>query len=90
MTESSQTGPRSLARRVTVVLAFPFILLIRVYQLVLSPLFSLGGARCRFVPTCSEYAIAVLKKDGVFRGSIRAVARVLRCHPWHPGGLDPP
>lgn len=71
-------------------LAFPLVALVKVYQWVISPMFYAAGVRCRFHPTCSAYAIEVLKKDGVFRGTIRAVARVLRCHPWHPGGYDPP
>lgn len=64
--------------------------LVRLYQIVISPLLHLTGGRCRFHPTCSAYAIEVLKKDGAFKGSLRAVGRVLRCHPLHPGGFDPP
>ena len=66
------------------------IVFVRTYQLVLSPILHFGGARCRFHPTCSAYALAVLEKDGALRGSARAVGRVLRCHPLHPGGFDPP
>ncbi len=61
--------------------------LIRLYQVALSPLL---GPNCRFTPTCSQYALEVLKKDGPIRGSYRAVRRILRCHPWNPGGHDPP
>ena len=63
---------------------------VRVYQRVLSPVFHLSGGACRFHPTCSAYAIEVLRKDGAVRGSIRALGRLLRCHPLHPGGFDPP
>jgi putative membrane protein insertion efficiency factor len=63
---------------------------VRVYQIIFSPLFHLTGARCRFHPTCSAYALEVIKKDGAFKGSLRAIGRVLRCHPLHPGGFDPP
>lgn len=45
--------------------------------------------RCRFHPTCSQYAVDSLRVHGAIRGAIHAIARVLRCHPWHPGGLDP-
>ena len=57
------------------------------YKRVISPI--LPPAR-RFTPTCSEYARLAILKYGVFRGGIRAVGRVLRCHPWHPGGIDMP
>ncbi|GAB0147888.1 membrane protein insertion efficiency factor YidD [Marichromatium gracile] len=60
--------------------------LIRVYQYVLSPLL---GPRCRFYPTCSHYAIEAIECHGPVYGSYLAVRRVLRCHPWHPGGVDP-
>jgi hypothetical protein len=66
------------------------IALVRLYQVLISPLLHLTGARCRFHPTCSAYAVEVIRKDGALRGSIRAVGRVLRCHPLHPGGFDPP
>ncbi len=57
-----------------------------VYQRLVSPLLP---RRCRFVPTCSEYAVAVITKHGVLRGSWLAVRRVLKCHPFHRGGYDP-
>jgi putative membrane protein insertion efficiency factor len=63
------------------------ILGIRMYQVVLSPL--LGGS-CRFTPTCSEYFILAVRKNGSVRGSIRGLRRILRCHPLHGGGYDPP
>jgi len=59
---------------------------IRLYQLVISPLLP---RRCRFAPTCSEYAIEALRKHGVLRGSWLALRRIARCHPFHPGGFDP-
>ena len=60
---------------------------VRLYQLTLSPM--LGGS-CRFYPTCSEYARLAILKHGVAGGSWRAGARLLRCQPFHPGGVDLP
>ena len=60
--------------------------LIRLYQYLLSPWV---GIHCRFYPTCSEYAKAAIENHGVLRGSWFAARRLLRCHPWHPGGADP-
>ena len=60
--------------------------LLRAYQYLLSPFF---GQHCRFTPTCSQYAIDALREHGPWRGGMLAARRVLRCHPWHPGGLDP-
>lgn len=62
------------------------IFIIRVYQYTLSPLL---GPRCRFYPSCSCYAQTALEQYGVIKGGWLAVRRLLRCHPWHPGGVDP-
>jgi len=62
-----------------------FIAVIRLYQRVISPLI---GPRCRFYPSCSQYAAEAIQKHGSVRGFALALARVLRCHPWHPGGID--
>lgn len=59
---------------------------IRGYQRYISPLF---GANCRFHPTCSAYAAEAIAVHGAARGAWLAVRRIARCHPWHPGGLDP-
>ncbi len=59
---------------------------IQVYQRLISPLLP---RRCRFYPTCSQYAVEALEIHGAFRGSWLAVRRILRCHPLHPGGYDP-
>ncbi|MCU0635568.1 MAG: membrane protein insertion efficiency factor YidD [Gemmatimonadaceae bacterium] len=59
---------------------------VRAYQLLLSPV--LGGA-CRYYPTCSQYAIEALERHGARRGGWLAVKRILRCHPFRPGGFDP-
>jgi uncharacterized protein len=64
--------------------------MIRVYQRFVSPvLVSLLGPRCRFYPSCSCYACDALRAHGALRGSGLAAWRVLRCHPFHPGGFDP-
>ena len=60
--------------------------LIKLYQYLLSPWV---GNHCRFYPTCSEYAKTAIENHGVLRGSWFAGRRLLRCHPWHPGGADP-
>lgn len=62
------------------------ITLIRGYRLFISPLFP---PVCRFHPTCSQYAIEAVERFGVFHGSWLAMLRILRCHPYHPGGYDP-
>lgn len=56
-----------------------------VYRLFISPLL---GPHCRFYPSCSEYAIAAVRNHGIIRGLFLTVRRLLRCHPWHPGGVD--
>lgn len=61
--------------------------LIRVYQVTISPLL---GPVCRFEPSCSRYMIGALSKYGLVRGLARGIGRLLRCHPWNPGGYDPP
>jgi len=63
-----------------------FILLVRMYQVGLSPLLP---ASCRYYPSCSAYAITALEKYGAVRGAWLAVRRISRCHPFHPGGYDP-
>jgi uncharacterized protein len=60
--------------------------LVRGYQLLISPLLP---PACRFHPTCSRYAMQALREHGALRGTWLAVRRVLKCHPFHPGGYDP-
>ncbi|MFY7734448.1 MAG: membrane protein insertion efficiency factor YidD [Bacteroidia bacterium] len=64
----------------------PFILLIKIYQHVVSPY--LPNA-CRYNPTCSQYAIEALNKHGVFKGLFLAIKRISSCHPWGGSGYDP-
>ena len=62
------------------------IALIRGYQWFISPLL---GNHCRFYPSCSQYAREAIERHGALRGVWLAIRRVARCHPWHPGGVDP-
>ena len=64
-----------------------FIGLVRFYQRAISPLL---GSNCRFSPTCSQYTIEAIEKYGALRGIWKAVKRIARCHPFSPGGYDPP
>jgi uncharacterized protein len=81
---------RLLHNVVRVLIALPgwiLIALAKIYQWTLSPLF---GQRCRFEPSCSRYFIGAVRKYGAIVGTWRGILRVCRCHPWHPGGYDPP
>jgi len=59
--------------------------LLRVYRLLVSPTY---GQVCRFYPSCSEYALVAVDRHGVIRGGWLALRRLVRCHPWNPGGVD--
>ncbi len=60
--------------------------LIRLYQKMISPI---KGPSCRFFPTCSNYTLQAVEKYGVFKGLGKGLWRILKCHPFHPGGYDP-
>ena len=62
------------------------LVLISAYRILLSPLF---GASCRFYPTCSTYALEAIETHGAVKGTWLALMRISKCHPWHPGGVDP-
>ena len=68
------------------VLIFPAVVLIKFYQVCISPF---TPPSCRFTPTCSQYAIEALRKHGPLRGLWLAMRRLLRCHPWGGSGYDP-
>lgn len=64
----------------------PFVALIKIYQLCISPF---TPPSCRFTPTCSTYALQALKKHGLFKGGWLAAKRIAKCHPWGGSGYDP-
>ncbi len=66
---------------------FVLIVPVRFYQYCIRPVLP---PMCRFTPSCSEYFILAVRKYGPLRGAYKGVARICRCHPWHPGGYDPP
>ena len=68
------------------ILIAPFIFLVKVYQVVISPL---TPASCRFQPTCSHYTLEALQKHGLLRGGRLAIKRIFSCHPWGKSGYDP-
>ena len=63
-----------------------FIVLIRFYQMIISPLFP---ASCRYTPTCSQYGIEAIQKYGPFKGGYLTLKRIFSCHPWGGSGYDP-
>lgn len=66
---------------------YALILGVRFYQLLIGPLL---GRHCRFTPSCSVYFIEAVEKYGAVRGAWKGFGRIARCHPFHPGGYDPP
>jgi putative membrane protein insertion efficiency factor len=75
----------SLRKVLSAVVTTPALWLIRAYQLFISPM---RPPTCRFYPSCSAYAVTALRRFGIVRGSWLAARRLLRCHPWNPGGVD--
>ena len=68
------------------ILSFPFVVLIKFYQVCISPF---KPPTCRFTPTCSQYALEAFRRHGPVKGLYLAARRVLRCHPWGGSGYDP-
>jgi len=68
------------------ILALPFIALIKLYQVIISPWL---GPQCRYTPSCSAYGVEALKKYGLFKGGWLTLKRISRCHPWGKHGYDP-
>lgn len=69
------------------IIAFPFVVLIKFYQYVLSPY--LGGSKCRYTPSCSQYTMDAIKKYGPIKGVFLGAKRISRCHPGGGHGYDP-
>ncbi len=67
--------------------SYALILLVRIYQIFIGPVL---GKHCRFHPSCSQYFILAVDKYGAIVGTWKGACRIARCHPWHPGGYDPP
>ena len=72
--------------KISKILVLPFITLIRLYRIFISPLL---GSNCRHIPTCSEYGIIALKKYGVFKGTFLTAKRIIKCNSLFKGGYDP-
>ena len=75
-----------VSRMIRKALSWPFIMLIRFYQICISPL---KPASCRFTPTCSQYGLQAFRKHGPIKGFILTAWRILRCNPWGGSGYDP-
>ncbi|MGL5692827.1 MAG: membrane protein insertion efficiency factor YidD [Peptostreptococcaceae bacterium] len=75
-----------IIKEINIYLSKLCIYLIKLYQKYISPLM---GPTCRFYPTCSQYSIEAFKKYGLFKGMYLTIKRILKCHPFHPGGYDP-
>ena len=73
-------------KRLLQILSWPLILLVKIYQYVISPAI---GPKCRFTPTCSQYAITALQKHGLIKGTLLAIKRICKCHPGGGSGYDP-
>jgi uncharacterized protein len=85
VTSEAPATPSAARRRRRSPLAWVEVKLIRGYQIAMS----WSMPRCRFAPTCSQYALEAITVHGATRGSWLALKRIGRCHPWHPGGFDP-
>jgi hypothetical protein len=73
-------------RKATIILAMPIRLLVRMYQILISPILP---STCRYMPTCSQYMLEALQKYGIFKGLWLGIKRISRCHPWGGSGYDP-
>lgn len=77
---------KQIGKYLIFILTVPIIVLIKFYQLIVSPLFP---SSCRYTPTCSHYALEALRKYGLFKGGWFGLKRILKCHPWGGSGYDP-
>lgn len=83
MCSNSSSRPTITLKKIVI---FPFVFLIRFYQIVISPL---TPAACRYSPTCSQYSLEAFKKHGLLKGGWLAIKRIFSCHPWGGSGYDP-
>lgn len=74
-----------ISATISKILAWPLLFIVRVYQVLISPLL---GQNCRFHPSCSCYAHQALKQHGALKGSYLSIKRIVKCNPMHPGGFD--
>jgi len=88
MVENSEKSskPKGLAAYLKRISTLIPLCVIGIYRYLISPLI---GSNCRFYPTCSHYAEDAYKRYGFFKGSYLTIRRLLKCHPWHSGGIDP-
>ena len=86
MKKPDQQHENTVMHTLKLVLSSPFILLIKLYQWIISPWI---GPACRFTPTCSQYGIEAFKKHGPIKGLLLTVKRISKCHPWGGSGYDP-
>jgi len=86
-TGPGQTGTQTKGMKLSKIPASVAVIFVELYRKLLSPL--LGGGKCRFWPTCSEYAVQAFNKYGLILGFMLSLRRVLRCGPWSEGGYDP-
>lgn len=73
-------------KKINKIIIYPFILLIRFYQIAISPLFP---SSCRYLPTCSQYTLEALQRFGLIKGGWLGIKRILSCNPWGGSGFDP-
>jgi len=76
----------NIINKILKIIALPFIIIIKLYQLIISPLIP---SSCRYSPTCSHYTLEALKKYGIIKGGWLGIKRISRCHPWGKSGYDP-
>ncbi len=77
---------KQIYKAIIKLVTFPFIIVIKIYQILISPFFP---SSCRFAPTCSQYSFEALRKYGLFKGGWLGIKRISKCHPWGGSGHDP-
>ncbi|MCZ6703494.1 MAG: membrane protein insertion efficiency factor YidD [Ignavibacteria bacterium] len=77
---------KQISKAIIKLITFPFLIVIKIYQILISPLFP---SSCRYTPTCSQYSLEALRKYGLFEGGWLGIKRISKCHPWGCRGHDP-